>query len=65
MIQTSYRLHGHTLDTEEASKYLGVTISNNLTWDKQIDSTVGKGNRTLGFLRRNLKGCTKPLKASA
>ena len=65
VIQTSYHLHGHTLDTEEASKYLGVTISNNLTWDKHIDNTVGKGNRTLGFIRRNLKDCTKPVKAAA
>jgi hypothetical protein len=30
-LPTTYKLHGHTLDTVDASKYLGVTISNNLT----------------------------------
>jgi hypothetical protein len=28
-LPTTYKLHGHTLDTVDASKYLGVTISNN------------------------------------
>jgi hypothetical protein len=41
----------------------GVTISSNLTWDRHIDNTTGKGNKTLGFIRRNLKDCTKPVKA--
>ena len=59
------KLHGHTLDTVDASKYLGVTISNNLTWDRHIDNTIGKGNKTLGFIRRNLKDSTKPLKSTA
>ena len=58
MVPTSYKLHCHTLDIVEASKYLGITISNNLTWDKHTNNTVGKGNRTLG-LGRKLKGCTK------
>ena len=50
--QTSYKLHGHTLDNVEASKYLGVTINNNLSWDRHIDNIVGKGNKTLGrFIR--------------
>jgi hypothetical protein len=33
--QTSYKLHGHTLDNVEASKYLGVTININLSWDRR------------------------------
>jgi hypothetical protein len=66
-LPTTYKLHGHTLDTVDTSKYLGVTISNNLTWDRHIDNTIGKGNidntigkgnKTLGFIRRNLKDCT-------
>jgi len=59
------KLHGHTLDTVDASKYLGVTISNNLTWDRHTDNTIGKGNKTLGFIRRNLKDCTKSVKSTA
>ena len=73
-LPTTYKLHGHTLDTVDASKYLGATISNNLTWDRHIDNTIGKGNidntigkgnKTLGFIRRNLKDCTKPVKSAA
>jgi hypothetical protein len=63
--QTSYKLHGHTLDNEEASKYLGVAININLSWDRHIDNIVGKGNKTLGFIRRILKDCTKHVKAAA
>jgi hypothetical protein len=33
-LPTTYKLHGYTLDTVDASKYLGVTISNHLTWDR-------------------------------
>jgi len=48
-------------------KYLpvGVTININLSWDRHIDNIVGKGNKTLGFIRRNLKDCTKPVKSAA
>jgi hypothetical protein len=28
-------------------------------------STIGKGNKTLGFIRGNLKDCTKPVKSAA
>ena len=63
--QTSYKLHGHTLDNVEASKYQGVTININLSWDRHIDNIVGKGNKTLGFIRRNLKDCIKPVKSAA
>jgi hypothetical protein len=33
--QTCYKLHGHTLDNVEVSKYLGVTINNNLSLAKE------------------------------
>jgi hypothetical protein len=46
-------------------KYLGVTISEDLQWSKHIDNTVSKANRTMGFIRRNLRDYTKPVKAAA
>ena len=58
VLQSEYKLHGHILETEEASSYLGVMITDNLTWDKHIQ------NRTLGFIRRNLRDCTVPVKAA-
>ena len=62
--KTDYQLHGHILEVVDASKYLGVTLTEDLSWDKHIQNTVSKGNRTVGFLRRNLRDCTPPVKAS-
>jgi len=64
-IPTTYQLHGHTLETADNCKYLGVTVSDDLSWKKHIQATATKGNRTLGFIRRNLTGCTTTVKAAA
>jgi len=64
-IDTFYMLHQHILATEDSSKYLGVTVSDDLTWKKHINATATKGNHTLEFLRRNLHECTSQVKASA
>ncbi|VDI32648.1 Hypothetical predicted protein [Mytilus galloprovincialis] len=52
--RTSYSLHGHRLETIDSGKYLGLTISKDLTWSNHINQTIGKASKTLGFLRRNL-----------
>ena len=54
----SYDLHGHTLESVDCAKYLGVTIEKNITWSKHIDNIHAKANRLLGFLRRNLRVAT-------
>ena len=38
-----------------SAKYLGLTITNKLQWDQHINNITAKANKTLGFLRRNLK----------
>ena len=54
-IQTDYKLNGHTLVEVESAKYLGLMISNDMTWNAHIEKAVAKGNNRLGFLKRKLK----------
>ena len=65
VLPTHYQLHDHTLEVVEASKHLGVTITNDLSWDRHIDNVAAKGNRTLGFIRRNLRECTKQVRETS
>ena len=60
-----YTLHGQILEEVPSAKYLGITISNNMTWNKHIDKTASKANSKLGFLRRNIKTKDQSLKAKA
>ena len=55
LLKTAYKLHGQVLETVTCAKYLGVDISSSLSWNSHTDSTVGNANRTLGFIRRNIK----------
>ena len=67
-IQTRYILHGTVLELVPSAKYLGVTISDNLSWTPPtppIDSVSKKANQTLGFLKRNIKVHNKDLKSTA
>ena len=55
VLHHDYTLHGHTLQTVNSVKYLGVTITKDLTWTEHINNQCTKASQTLGFLRRNLK----------
>ena len=52
-------------ESVSSSKYLGVDISNNLTWDERINRSTKNTNQTLGFLRRNTKVKSEPIKSIA
>ncbi|KAH3877707.1 hypothetical protein DPMN_001583 [Dreissena polymorpha] len=43
-----YSLKDHILETESTTKYMRVTLSQNLSWKHHVDITVKRG--TLGFL---------------
>ena len=60
-----YTLKGQILHTDEQSKYLGIDITSNLSWNPHIDRIVKKGNSMLGFLQRNLRVNSYETKASA
>ena len=57
-----YQLNNTILDRVSSCKYLGVTISNTVSWSEQISTCAKKANSRLGFLRRNLKGCPQQLR---
>ena len=64
-IVPSYHLHGHNLQNVSTAKYLGVNIQDNLNWGLHIDTITNKANKTLGFLRRNIKIRNKKTKETA
>jgi hypothetical protein len=60
-----YTLGNSILQTTASHPYLGVTITQNLTWNKHVDNITSSANRTLGFIRRNLYSCPQHVKESA
>ena len=63
--QRNYKLRDHTLTNTEEATYLGVTLTDDLCWDAQVKKVVGKANKALGFLRRNLRVGSRKLKEKA
>ena len=61
-VSRTYSLHGHTLETVSSTKYLGWTLQSDTRLNHHIYSIVTKANRTLAFLRRNLKICSTKTK---
>ena len=63
--EREYHLRDHTLERTQETEYLGVTIQSNLKWDTQIARVIAKANKSLGFLRRNLRVRSQALKQLA
>jgi hypothetical protein len=60
-----YILHDQPLEYTNCATYLGIELSSDLTWKKQIDKTCAKANKQLAFLRRNLQINSTKVKESA
>ena len=60
-----YQLNGTFLSQVTQEKYLGVLISNDLSWAPHISSIATKASQKLGFLKRNLRNCPVELKRLA
>ena len=60
-----YKLHDQKLEVTKDNKYLGVTISTDLSWNSHINNIYAKANRTISFLRRNIHSCPKEVKRNA
>ena len=64
-LYTQYALHGQVLESTNTAKYLGVTLSKELSWNEHINSVTAKSNRTLGFVERNVKTKNEKVKELA
>ncbi|XP_040072273.3 uncharacterized protein LOC120844531, partial [Ixodes scapularis] len=60
-----YRLNSFALTSCTSYKYLGVYLTLNLSWSTHIEHLIKSTNRSLGFLKRNLKSDPHHLKLLA
>ena len=60
-----YTLDDTPLAETHSTSYLGVELSSDLRWNKQVKKTVAKGNQTLDVLKRNLRHCPRSIKNMA
>ena len=65
MSLAEYFLHVTMLDSVSSEKYLGVTISDDLSWNIHIDTITKSADKTLGFLKRNIRVHNKDMTSVA
>ena len=53
-----YTLNGLHISKVNSTRYLGVTISSNLSWNTHVDNICKNADSTLGLLCRVLGGCS-------
>ena len=56
---------GETLQQVHEHTYLGVTITDDLSWSSHHRRSVNKANKILGLLKRNIHHCSTETKATA
>ena len=65
LIQTHYVLHGQVLEAVDHAKYLWLEISHDLKWNHYVQNVTTKANRTLGYIRRNIRTKHKGIRQTA
>ena len=53
-ILRTYHIKGTNLEAVESATYLGISIAKDISWNRQVSCVAAKGNRMLGFVRRNV-----------
>ena len=53
--QYTCTMHNQILDTVDTARYLGVDISSNLNFKNHINGITSNANKTLGFLKTNIR----------
>jgi hypothetical protein len=48
-VDFDYNINGQTLETVTSNPYLAAELTNTMSWVKQVQKVVTKGNKALGF----------------
>ena len=64
-LQHLYSIGGEILSEVHKAKYLGITLSDTLSWSPYVNETVNKASGKIAFLPRNLHQCPQRLKEQA
>ena len=54
-----------SLESVQHTKYIGVTISDDLRWNRHVADITGRANHLLGLLRRNLSTYNRKVNEAA
>ena len=63
-ITYQYTMEHTSLESVQHTKYLGVTISDDLRWNRHVADITGRANKLLGLLRRNLSKRDRKVRGS-
>ena len=64
-IKEHYRLGNTPLTAVNSYKYLGLTFTQNLSWQTHIDEVISKANQMLGLISRNLRRSSQKIRQQA
>ena len=64
-VPSQYLLHGQVLESVAVSKYLGVEITNDLSFNSHILNVTTSASRCLSFLKRNIRSRNPELREMA
>ena len=62
LIMYNYTINDISIKEVSSTKYLGVTITNDLSWSTHITNITSKALSVKAFLQRNLKSCPTQIK---
>ena len=62
---SEYKIDNIVINKVASAKYLGVTITQNLSWKERITKISNKANSAHRFLQRNLQQCSIDVKSLA
>ena len=64
-IKFPYKLHNEAMENVKSAKYLGITTTSDLNWNKHIATVTSKANKALDFVKRNIHSSSELVKTRA